>query len=74
MRRAKIVCTLGPSAESPEAVKALILAGMDVARLNLSHGDYAEHQARYDAVRKAADETGRGVGIFADLQGPKIRT
>ncbi|MEY3697115.1 MAG: pyruvate kinase [Actinomycetota bacterium] len=74
MRRAKIVCTLGPSAESPEAVKALILAGMDVARLNLSHGDYAEHLARYEAVRKAADETGRGIGIFADLQGPKIRT
>lgn len=74
MRRAKIVCTLGPSAESIEQLRTIIAAGMDVARLNLSHGSHEEHQARYDAVRKAADEVGRGVGIFADLQGPKIRT
>jgi pyruvate kinase len=73
MRRAKIVCTLGPSTDSYEQIKALIEAGMDVARLNLSHGTYAEHAERYHHVRKAADETGRSVGILADLQGPKIR-
>lgn len=74
MRRAKIVCTLGPSAESLEQLRALIAAGMDVARLNLSHGDYSEHLNRYNNVRQAADESGRGVGILVDLQGPKIRT
>ena len=74
MRRAKIVCTLGPSAGNLEQLRSLIAAGMDVARLNLSHGSHEEHLARYEAVRKAADEVGRGVGIFVDLQGPKIRT
>lgn len=74
MRRAKIVCTLGPSAESLEQLRVLVAAGMDVARLNLSHGSHEEHRARYDAVRQAADESGRGVGILVDLQGPKIRT
>ncbi|BBA96709.1 putative pyruvate kinase [Actinacidiphila reveromycinica] len=73
MRRAKIVCTLGPATESYDQIKALVEAGMDVARLNLSHGGYAEHEDRYRRVRKAADETGRSVGILADLQGPKIR-
>ncbi|MCC2279291.1 pyruvate kinase [Streptomyces sp. ET3-23] len=73
MRRAKIVCTLGPATDSYEQIKALVEAGMDVARFNLSHGTYAEHEARYQRVRKAAEETGRNVGILADLQGPKIR-
>ncbi|MFI6346860.1 pyruvate kinase [Streptomyces sp. NPDC050560] len=73
MRRAKIVCTLGPATDSYDQIKALVEAGMDVARLNLSHGGYADHEARYQHVRKAADETGRSVGILADLQGPKIR-
>ncbi|KAF4407281.1 MULTISPECIES: pyruvate kinase [Streptomyces] len=73
MRRAKIVCTLGPATDSYDQIKALVDAGMDVARFNLSHGSYAEHEARYRHVRKAADETGRSVGILADLQGPKIR-
>jgi pyruvate kinase len=73
MRRAKIVCTLGPATESYDQIKALVEAGMDVARLNLSHGTYAEHEDRYRRVRKASDETGRSVGILADLQGPKIR-
>ncbi|MET8813311.1 pyruvate kinase [Streptomyces sp. NPDC004549] len=73
MRRAKIVCTLGPATDSYDQIKALVEAGMDVARFNLSHGGQAEHQARYQRVRKAADETGRSVGILADLQGPKIR-
>ncbi|MEU2260060.1 pyruvate kinase [Streptomyces sp. NPDC019645] len=73
MRRAKIVCTLGPSTDSYEQIKALVDAGMDVARLNLSHGTYADHEERYHHVRKASDETGRSVGVLADLQGPKIR-
>lgn len=73
MRRAKIVCTLGPATDTYDQIKALVEAGMDVARLNLSHGGHAEHEERYARVRKAADETGRSVGILADLQGPKIR-
>ncbi|MEV6103354.1 pyruvate kinase [Streptomyces sp. NPDC051940] len=73
MRRAKIVCTLGPATDSYDQIKALVEAGMDVARLNLSHGSYADHEERYAHVRKASDETGRSVGILADLQGPKIR-
>jgi pyruvate kinase len=73
MRRAKIVCTLGPATDSYDQIKALVDAGMDVARFNLSHGGHAEHEERYHRVRKAADETGRSVGILADLQGPKIR-
>ncbi|MEU6572922.1 pyruvate kinase [Streptomyces sp. NPDC046805] len=73
MRRAKIVCTLGPATDSYDQIKALVDAGMDVARFNLSHGTHAEHEERYQHVRRAADETGRSVGILADLQGPKIR-
>ncbi|MEO5664808.1 MAG: pyruvate kinase [Nocardioides sp.] len=73
MRRAKIVCTLGPAVSSPEAIRELVDAGMDVARLNMSHGEYADHERAYHLVRKASDESGHGVGIFADLQGPKIR-
>ncbi|MFN8033356.1 MAG: pyruvate kinase [Mycobacterium sp.] len=72
-RRGKIVCTLGPATGTDEAVKALVEIGMDVARLNFSHGDYADHEAAYERVRKASDATGRAVGILADLQGPKIR-
>ncbi|MEV5282794.1 pyruvate kinase [Streptomyces sp. NPDC051993] len=73
MRRAKIVCTLGPATDTYDQIKALVEAGMDVARFNLSHGTYAEHEERYQRVRKASDETGRSIGILADLQGPKIR-
>ncbi|GAA1083843.1 MULTISPECIES: pyruvate kinase [Kitasatospora] len=73
MRRAKIVCTLGPAADSYDQIKALVEAGMDIARFNLSHGSQLEHEERYHRVRKAADESGRSVGILVDLQGPKIR-
>ncbi|WP_435214862.1 pyruvate kinase [Streptomyces sp. bgisy034] len=73
MRRAKIVCTLGPATDSYDQIKALVDAGMDVARFNLSHGSHADHEERYQRVRKASDETGRSVGALADLQGPKIR-
>lgn len=74
MRRAKIVCTLGPACSSPEKLRALVDAGMDVARLNLSHGSYADHEKVYQEVRRAGDESGRAVGVLVDLQGPKIRT
>jgi pyruvate kinase len=73
MRRAKIVCTLGPATSSPEQVRALVDAGMDVARLNLSHGSHDVHEETLDLIRRAAADTGRGVGVLADLQGPKIR-
>ncbi|MHC3390175.1 pyruvate kinase [Streptomyces lavendulocolor] len=73
MRRAKIVCTLGPATDTYDQIKTLVEAGMDIARFNLSHGTYADHEERYQHVRKASDETGRSVGILADLQGPKIR-
>ena len=73
MRRAKIVCTLGPATDSPERIRQLVRAGMDVARLNMSHGPHADPEERYHRVREAADEAGRGVGVLVDLQGPKIR-
>ena len=72
-RRGKIVCTLGPASSTDEAVRALVEAGMDVARMNFSHGDYSDHKASYDRVRAASNATGRAVGLLADLQGPKIR-
>jgi len=73
MRRAKIVCTMGPAVESPESVAALLKAGMSVARLNLSHGSYDEHAKRFSLVRDAAAAAQRPIAILVDLQGPKIR-
>jgi pyruvate kinase len=72
-RRAKIVCTLGPATSSPEQIAALVESGMDVARLNFSHGSHADHEAAYRLVREASDRSGRAVAVLADLQGPKIR-
>ncbi|MFN2518619.1 MAG: pyruvate kinase [Jatrophihabitantaceae bacterium] len=72
-RRAKIVCTLGPATDTPERCRALVEAGMDVARLNFSHGEHAEHGRRFQEVRQAATAAGRNVAVLADLQGPKIR-
>ncbi|MDO7881992.1 pyruvate kinase [Salinibacterium soli] len=73
MRRAKIVATLGPATSSYENIRAIIDAGVDVARMNLSHGSYAVHEEVYANVRKAADDSGRAVAVMVDLQGPKIR-
>jgi len=73
MRRAKIVCTIGPATESAEQIQALVDAGMDVARLNRSHGDTEVHKRVYDNVRAAAKASGRSVAVLVDLQGPKIR-
>ncbi|MBA2565839.1 MAG: pyruvate kinase [Gemmatimonadetes bacterium] len=72
-RRAKIICTLGPATGTAERVDALIVAGMDVARLNFSHGTHEEHAARIALVRQAARRRDRVVGILQDLSGPKIR-
>jgi pyruvate kinase len=73
VRRAKIVCTLGPASSAPERLTELVAAGMDVARLNMSHGDYADHEKNLRNVRAVAAQAGRPIGVFADLQGPKIR-
>ncbi len=73
LRRTKIIATLGPATDAPGALKQLLVEGVDVVRLNLSHGTHEDHRARADAVRAAAEELGREVGVLADLQGPKIR-
>jgi pyruvate kinase len=73
MRRAKIVATLGPASSSYDQLRAIIEAGVDVARMNLSHGTYEVHEQIYRDVRKAASDLDKPVGVFVDLQGPKIR-
>ncbi|MEZ5478710.1 MAG: pyruvate kinase [Thiolinea sp.] len=73
MRRTKIVATLGPATSTPEALEALVRAGVDVVRLNFSHGTLEEHAARARLIREAAERAGRTVGILGDLQGPKLR-
>ncbi|WP_370619298.1 pyruvate kinase [Mumia sp. Pv 4-285] len=73
MRRAKIVCTIGPAVWSEEKILELARAGMNVARLNLSHGDHATHEKSFAWTRNAAEVTGQPIAILADLQGPKIR-
>ncbi|MER1987009.1 MAG: pyruvate kinase [Solibacillus sp.] len=74
MRKTKIVCTIGPASESPEMLDQLIEAGMNVARLNFSHGNHEEHAVRIAAIRDAADRLGKPVGILLDTKGPEIRT
>lgn len=73
LRRTKIVTTLGPATDDPAVLEQMILAGVDVVRVNFSHGSHQEHQGRIEAVRQCAKAKGRIVGILADLQGPKIR-
>src|SRR6195952_2856139 len=72
-RRAKIVCTMGPATSSEEGIAALLDAGMNVARMNFSHGDYADHKVIYERLRAAAKSADKALAILADLQGPKIR-
>ncbi|NTU78181.1 MAG: pyruvate kinase [Chloroflexales bacterium] len=74
MRRTKIIATLGPATSTPERIVGLIKAGMNVARLNFSHGTHADHAARLAMVRRAAADAGKHIAILQDLQGPKIRT
>ncbi|KAA1399691.1 pyruvate kinase [Aeromicrobium ginsengisoli] len=73
MRRAKIVCTLGPAVGSAHKILQLTEAGMDVARLNMSHGEQSDHEQNYAWVREAGDKVGKAIAVLADLQGPKIR-
>jgi len=74
MRKTKIVCTIGPASETPEILEQLILAGMNVARLNFSHGNHEEHGERIKRIREASKKTGKIVGILLDTKGPEIRT
>src|SRR3954471_21779374 len=73
VRRAKIVCTIGPSCDDQSTLEQLIRAGMDVARLNFSHGSHEEHARRFATIRAAAEACGKPVAILQDLCGPKIR-
>lgn len=73
MRRTKIVCTIGPTSESPRMIRALLKAGMDVARLNFSHGTLEEHSTRISNLRQAAAELDINLALLLDIQGPKIR-
>ncbi|MGY3717221.1 pyruvate kinase [Sutcliffiella cohnii] len=74
MRKTKIVCTIGPASETIEKLTQLMEAGMNVTRLNFSHGDYAEHGARIENIRVAAEKTGKNIAILLDTKGPEIRT
>ena len=74
VRRAKIICTIGPACDSEEMIRELMQTGMDVARLNFSHGTHAEHARRIRRLRRAAHRLKRTICILQDLQGPKIRT
>lgn len=74
MKKTKIVCTIGPASESEEVLEQLIEAGMNVARLNFSHGDHDEHLARIERIRKISKKAGKPVGIMLDTKGPEIRT
>ena len=74
IRRTKIIATIGPASQSPEMVRSLIEAGMDVARLNFSHGDHETHRQAINTLRAVSKELGRPIGILQDLQGPRIRT
>src|SRR5574342_103275 len=74
MRKTKIVCTIGPASESIEKLEQLMEAGMNVSRLNFSHGNHEEHGARIKNIRVAAEKTGKKVGILLDTKGPEIRT
>ena len=71
--KTKIVCTIGPASESPEMLERMMLAGMNIARVNFSHGDFPGHKTIIENVRAAARATGRRVAIMADLPGPKMR-
>ena len=73
LRKVKIVATLGPASSDYQTIRALFEAGADVFRLNMSHGTHAEQKARYDIIRKIEADTGRPIGVLADLQGPKLR-
>ena len=74
MRKTKIICTLGPSTENESIMRELMIQGMDVARINMSHGTYEEHSKKMDMVRRLRAELGLPVAILLDTKGPEIRT
>ncbi len=74
LRKTKIVCTIGPASEKIPVLKKLIQSGMDVARLNFSHGSHEEHKQRIENIRQAAKEEGKNIAILLDTKGPEIRT
>ena len=73
MRKTKIVCTIGPASESAEKLEELMLAGMNVARFNFSHGDYEEHRAKFERTVQIAEKLGLPVATMMDTMGPEIR-
>lgn len=73
MRKTKIVCTIGPACDSEETLRAMMLAGMNVARLNFSHGTHAEHQVRIDRIKKLRAELDLPIAIMLDTKGPEYR-
>src|SRR5512134_883244 len=72
-RKAKIVATIGPSSQDESVLEKLITAGMNVARMNFSHGTHEQHAERITLIRKFSEKLGKSIGIIQDLQGPKIR-
>ena len=73
MKRTKIICTIGPASQKPEIIRELIAEGMDVARLNFSHGSYEEQTNKFRMIRDAAKEMGKSIAILQDTKGPEIR-
>ncbi|HLR39281.1 MAG TPA: pyruvate kinase, partial [Jeotgalicoccus sp.] len=74
MRNTKIICTIGPASEDKETLEKLMYAGMDIARLNFSHGNHEEHLARIESIREVSKKVGKKIGILLDTKGPEIRT
>jgi len=73
MCKTKIICTIGPASEKPATIEGMIKSGMDIARLNFSHGTHEQHEKRMVIIRKASNKLNKSIGIMQDLQGPKIR-
>ena len=73
MKKTKIICTLGPAVDNPEVLEKLILAGMDVARINFSHGNYQDQEPRIENFKKVREKVGRSVALLLDTKGPEIR-
>ena len=73
MKKTKIICTIGPAVDNPEILEKLILAGMDVARINFSHGNYQDQQPRIENFKKVREKVGKPVALLLDTKGPEIR-
>ena len=74
MRKTKIICTMGPATDDPKVLKQLMLSGMNVARINFSHGTHEDHQVRIDAVKKMREELNLPIALLLDTKGPEVRT